>query len=182
MSEILHRTHYVDSFAVSDERVVSGLAVPFDEENLIRTFTGSFTEVVRPGAFSRTVQERGHKVKFLWSHRTERMPIGRAVHLEERDDGLYAEFRVSQTPSGDEVLELIRDGTVDGLSMGFSIVREKWSKDRKFRELLEVKLHEISATAFPAYQGAKVLAVRADGSLPPLTQAQAKLRILELGG
>ena len=45
---------------------------------------------------------------------------GRALALDDRDDGLYARFGVSRTRDGDELLELARDGVYRGASIVFS--------------------------------------------------------------
>ena len=74
-------------------------------------------------------------------------------------------------------LELVRDQALDGLSIGFEIVRDRWSPDRSIRTQLEVKLNEISLIGFPAYEAARVEAVR-QATTPHLHAARR--RLLEL--
>ncbi len=88
------------------------------------------------------------------------MPLGRAEILREDISGLYGEFRVSKTVAGDEALELVRDGALDGLSIGFEPVRDLWSEDRSSVGRQEVKLAEVSLVTFAAYPQAVVSAVR----------------------
>ena len=86
-------------------------------------------------------------------------PIGRAVALREDKAGLYGEFRVSSVPSGDQALELVRDGVIDSFSVGFAPIQAEQDGDVTVRT--EVALREASLVTFPAYEDARVLALRA---------------------
>lgn len=145
----------------SEGRTVVGIAVPFDQPTQVRDFvTGPYTEVFRHGAFARTISERGPaKVKVLPLHDTQKMPLGRAHSLIEQPDGLHAELVISKTRAGDEALELIRDGVLDSMSIGFIPITSRTAKDGTV-ERAEVKLHEISLVPFPAYDGAKIAGIR----------------------
>lgn len=168
--------------STADGRTVTGIAAPFDAPTRITGEGFPFDEVIRKGAFARTIAERGDRVKFLAAHNAETLPLGRASLLREDRAGLYAEFRVSKTERGDEVLELIRDGALDSLSIGFQVVSDRWdnSKVPDLRELLEVKLFEVSAVTFPAYDGARITAVRYEPSLPLSTPTALLRRRLRL--
>lgn len=163
----------------SDGRTVVGICVPFDSPTEIRDMSGSYTETFQRGAFTRTIAERGDRVKFLAHHDRRAMPLGRAVLLREDNGGLYGEFRVSQTAAGDEALELIRDGALDGLSIGFEPVasRDQWSRDRSSVVRTEVKLHEVSAVSFPAFSDALISGVRAAEAPKVIDLAAARLRL-----
>ena len=80
--------------------------------------------------------------------------------------GLQTELRVSQTRAGDDVLELVRDGAATGLSVGFVAVEDRWNQTRTRVERIKARLVEMSITAFPAYEDARVLAVREAGPSP----------------
>lgn len=144
----------------SDGRTVAGIAVPFDSPADITDVQGSYIERFRFGAFARTIEQRSHRVKALVQHDRRRMPLGRASLLREDAGGLYAELHISKTVEGDEVLELARDGALDGLSIGFRPVEDRWDTHRTEVERLAVRLDEVSLVAFPAYDDARVLAVR----------------------
>lgn len=166
MSEMLHRIWggQPDLEIRGDGRTVYGLAVPYDQPAEIRDYQGSYTEVFRFGAFERTIAERGDRVKFLANHDRQKLPLGKALKLDEQPAGLVGEFRVSATPDGDAALELIRDGVLDSLSIGFKPVDtgDRWNTDRTLVERTEVALMEVSAVAFPAYDGALISGVRHD--------------------
>lgn len=183
----LYRARPVDLEVRSDGRTVAGIAVPFDEPTDITEGHRSYSEVFRRGAFARTIAERGpSRVKFFALHQSEKLPLGRATKLREDPGGLYVELRASKTRASDEVLELVRDGALDGLSIGFSPVKERWSKAKDAVERTAVKLHEISAVTWPAYNGARIVAVRGDLSdLAPkgldINVAAARLALLRQG-
>jgi uncharacterized protein len=147
----------------SDGRTVHGIVAPFDQPaDIWEPDLGSFTETIRRGAFTRTLAERGaSRVKLLAMHDDRALPLGRATALREDARGLYGELRISKTAAGDEALELVRDGALDAFSIGFTVPRdgERWTPDRT-RELVEIRLHEISLVNFPAYAGALVAGVR----------------------
>lgn len=161
-----------------DGRTIVGIAAPFDSPAQIADMGGRYTETITRGAFARTIAERGAaKVKLLVQHEARSLPIGRATTLREDAAGLYGEFRISATERGDEVLELVRDGALDGLSIGFRVIRDKWSPDHSIRNLLEARLDEVSVVNFPAYESARIEAVRAELA-PNLVIAQRRLELL----
>ena len=173
MTEVLHRAFAdLEIRAAGDGRTVVGVAVPFDRPTDVGGYIESFTR----GAFARTIAERGAaRVKVLAAHSSTVNPIGRATVLREDPAGLHVELRVSKTQLGDECLELIRDGALDGLSIGFQPIRAVHNPTTGVVERTEVRLDEISLVSFPAYDGARVLAVR---SITP--QQQSALTELDL--
>jgi HK97 family phage prohead protease len=172
----LIRTNPVDLEVTSagDGRTICGLAVPFGVKATVSDDGGrtSYVEQFRNGAFARTIRERGaQSVKSLAMHAKDRLPIGRASLLREDHAGLYAEIRVSKTTLGDEVLELVRDGSLDSLSIGFRGVHHV-PLGRDHIERTEVALREISPVWAPAYEGAAIAGVRTS----ILTNEQARDR------
>lgn len=171
----LTRANHADLQIRSDGRTVVGIAVPFGRPTDIRDASGTYAETFRRGAFARTIADRGDRVKFLAQHDRRALPLGRAQVLREDAAGLYAEFRVSQTVAGDEALELIRDGALDALSIGFRPIRDRWTADRSAVERLEVRLDEVSAVSFPAYDEALIAGVRS--GLPTISREAAERRL-----
>lgn len=158
--EYINRAHQADLEVRGDGRTVVGIAVPFDSPTHIRDASGTYTEIFRRGAFARTISDRGDRVKFLVQHDRRSLPLGRASLLREDATGLYGEFRVSKTQQGDEALELIRDGALDAFSVGFRPIRNNWNGDKTMVERTEARLDEVSAVAFPAYDGALIAGIR----------------------
>ena len=170
MTTTLWRSFQPDSIEVrADQRTVVGLAVPFNTPTEISDFTDTYREQFAPGSFARTIAERGpSRVKLLLQHDQTRLPIGRAVTLTETPAGLLAELAVSKTVDGDTALELVRDGALDGLSVCFAPITQTRTGDLVTRT--EVALREISLTGFPAYDSARVTAIR---TATPTTRARA---------
>jgi HK97 family phage prohead protease len=177
---MLYRANTADLQIRSDGRTVVGIAVPFDAPTQIREATGSFVETFRRGAFARTIRERLTSIKFLAQHDRRALPLGRLTAAREDHAGLWIEARVSKTAAGDEALELINDGALDGLSVGFEPVRDNWSPKKDRVERLEVKLREVSAVSFPAYTEALIAGVRSQTPLIPADVARRRLILLEL--
>jgi HK97 family phage prohead protease len=84
--------------------------------------------------------------------------IGRAIAFDDRSEGLFATFRVSETPAGDDALTLASDGAL-GASAGMMILDAAPVGDG-IVELRAADLREVTLTGTPAYQTATVLAVR----------------------
>lgn len=181
MSDVLRRTHAVDLEIRGDGRTIAGIAVPFGQEATIFERGRRYVETFVHGAFARTIRERGDKVKLLVQHDRQSLPIGRATMLREDRNGLYGEFRVSETRQGDEVLALVRDGALDSLSVGFRPIAagDRWNADRTRVERTEVALPEVSVVPFPAYDGARITGVRSDAQRIPAAAARRRLDLIE---
>lgn len=103
------------------------------------------------------------RVKLLRDHDISR-PVGRAISLTERDDGLHGVFQVARGEAGDEVLMLAEDGILDGFSAGPLIEPDGWEpdpRDRNVRLVYQGRLVETTVTAIPAFDDARVYHVAA---------------------
>ena len=112
-------------------------------------------DVVRSGAFARSVKRGAASFPLLWQHDSGR-PIGRIEYLKEDRRGLRVIARLSQSAAGREAAALLRDGAVGGLSFGYR-VRE--SSGESPRELKDLDLVEVSLVTFPMQPKARVHAV-----------------------
>ena len=166
MTERRHYDTALEIRAEGDGRTVVGIAVPYDVEQRI---SPTLVEVFRRGVF-RDVTRAANRVKLLYQHKTD-APIGRAIMLEEREQGLYGEFRISKTEAGDEALELIRDGVLSNLSVGFQPLRNDTVKGVVNR--IKAHLAEVSLVTFGAYgDAANIVAVRQELERPNLESVQ----------
>ncbi|MGV9870140.1 HK97 family phage prohead protease [Rhodococcus koreensis] len=156
MSDILYRS--TELRAADTGRTVFGRVCPYGQTTEIREYGGRYLERFQPGAFQRSIRERGNKIKLLVSHDVRRFPIGKATQLEERSDGLHASFAIANTRDGDDTLELIRSGTVDSFSIGFRPIRSRQDGDVAVR--VEAALVEVSLVGLPSYPGATVAGIR----------------------
>jgi len=149
-----------------------------------------FTEKIAPGAFTRSLKSR-NDIKLLWNHSAgEVLGSTRAgtLKLSEDERGLRVWAMLPNTTTGRDTSELIRRGDVDSMSFGFSVPRngDSWSEDGSERTLSEVRLHEVSIVAFPAYtatagttavRGLERLAERTDVDADSLADALLKVEL-----
>lgn len=133
-------------------RTIEGYAATWDLDQT--------NDIINKGAFTKTIDEgfKNGRVKMLWQHDA---PLGMPSEMFEDDRGLYVKGKISRTQLGDEALELMRDGVVDRMSIGFSIPQNKSGfTDEGVRIISEVKLFEFSPVTFPANEAAHILAVK----------------------
>jgi HK97 family phage prohead protease len=181
MTELLHRATATDLEVRShgDGRTICGIACPFGEPAEVADRLGRpYTETIVHGAFARTIVERGGRVKARAQHDRSVLPVGSATLLREDARGLYAELRIAQTSAGDDVLELVREGHVNALSVAFNSVRDDWNATRSAVSRLEVRLFEISVVDEPAYASALIAGVRSASHLPTAEVRRRRLEIL----
>lgn len=131
---------------------ISGYAAVFNSDSVD---FGYFVERIRPGAFRNTLRDNPDVVALL-SHDTGQ-PIGRTsagnLKLSEDDRGLKFELSPIDTEDGRKAIEWVRSGVATGMSFGFMSEEDAWStkNGKNFRELISVRLYEISLVTFPAY-------------------------------
>jgi uncharacterized protein len=168
---MLTRTHRIDLQIRDAEhgRTITGLAVPYG----VPTRIGPYVETMVRGVFA-DATEAPDEVKVMAAHAHDTLPIGRALSLTETPEGLLAELLVSDTTAGRDVLTLVRDGVATGLSVGFVPVVDQWNADRTAVMRTRAALIEVSVVAFPAYEDARIAAVRALASVPLFTLARLR--------
>jgi len=140
------------------------LEVKAEDDN---TFTGFAStpdldqggDVVAKGAFARTIAQRGGKIKMLWAHKSDAMPVGTYTKVEEREGGLYVEGKVSDTSAGRDVMTLLRDGAIDSMSIGF-IPKEADYNEDGVRVIKDLDLFEVSLVNFPMNEMAMITSVK----------------------
>ena len=145
----------------TDGHYLTGLVAPihgqYDNSSYIETFTSN--------TFDKSIKERGNRIPLLEQHDTAAFPVGMSVRWEKSSEGLIGEFKLANTPRGEEARTLAADGMVTGLSVGFIPVRNKSTtvNGRQNIQRLEAKLDHVGliTTGQQAYTDAKVLAVRA---------------------
>jgi HK97 family phage prohead protease len=177
MSEVLLYRTGTELRADTAGRSIFGLVVPYGQRAEINDLSGSYTEMFIPGAFARSIAERGHKIKLLAHHDQRQFPVGRATSLVEQDDGLHGAFAIPQTREGDDVLELVRRGTLDSFSVGFIPIHDRQDGDTLVRT--EAALREVSLVSFPAYENASIAGIRAAGPFIPRGLAIARFQLLD---
>ena len=140
--------------ALSPDGTIEGYASLFGAIDQAR-------DMVMPGAFQQTLKQRGvRRVPMLFQHDPAE-PVGIWLDLKEDFRGLYARGRlIPDVARGRELLALLRNGAIDGLSIGYRTVRGRIDPRTRVRALHQVDLWEISIVTFPLLDGARVSAVK----------------------
>lgn len=140
-----------------DGRTIEGICVPYGQRQRIDS---TLVEQFARGAFNHQLNAP-NRIKFSREHMSlGGVLIGRAIELRDDAAGLWGAFRVSKIPAGDETLELIKDGALDELSVGFRARQDRRLPDGTV-ERVKADLVEVSSVLAGAYgRGAVVTAVR----------------------
>jgi HK97 family phage prohead protease len=144
------------------KRTIELVVMPYEEESLVPHPADPkrmVTEVMSRGAFD-GIERRANRVRVNRDHDLKRT-VGRALTFwPSREEGLVAELKIAQTELGDETLVLAEDGILDA-SAGYLPMAggEKWETRNRMR-INKAWLGHIAMTPDPAYETARVLAVR----------------------
>lgn len=164
-----------------DGLTIDGYAAVYDTPTRIESWEGTFDEQIAYGAFRKSIGERMPKLQFDHGHHPliGSLPIGRWDSLkEEAGAGLHAIGRLHDNWLVEPVRDAIAEGSVEGMSFRFSVVREEWrdSTGKLIRDeaelmrllwepgdrgplqrtLKEVKISEAGPVVWPAYQETSV--------------------------
>jgi len=145
--------------AEGEKKTLRGYAAIFDK--LSSPLMG-FREKIRAGAFKESINKEN--IRALWNHNTD-LVLGstknNTLRLEEDTRGLKFEIDLPDTQWGRDAAVSVSRGDVDGMSFAFNVKKQEWDESdikNVVRTLVDVDLHEISPTAFPAYPQTKVTA------------------------
>jgi HK97 family phage prohead protease len=157
--------------------VIVGHAAVF---NKLSVDLGGYRERIRRGAFGKTIIESD--VRALFNHDAN-IVLGRVksgtLQLREDDTGLLIRAYPPNTQLvQDMVLTPMRRGDVSQMSFMFQTMRQEWIEDLEkkefIRELVEVRLFDVSPVTFPAYEGTDVAVRSALAAVGVDTQALAQ--------
>jgi HK97 family phage prohead protease len=139
----------------------------------MQDFLGDYTEVVRRGAFSKTLAE-GADVPFKLNH--DGMTLARTksgtMRLSEDSTGLHVEADLD--PGNGQVRDIrsaMERGDLDEMSFAFRVTRQEWSPDWTQRDITEVNMNKgdvsiVNYGANPHTSGLTTLrSALADGAL-----------------
>lgn len=103
-------------------------------------------DMIMPGAFTKTLQENGHRIKHLWQH-DPRYPISKP-QLQEDIKGLKFKSIISDTTAGRDAMRLYMDGVIDEHSIGYNTI--KATQKSNYSEMTELRLWEGSSVTWGA--------------------------------
>jgi HK97 family phage prohead protease len=156
------------------ERTLHGLVTPFNVWTTIGNMAkDGFNERIAPGAFAKTLRERdvvlihNHNPDYPLARTSVRSGVGSLELREDPSAGLRAVAEPVQTTIGVDVLLLAKTGVIRGMSFGFEVIKDSWAdssgraaspQSGTHRTVQEVKLYEVTTTAFPAYETSQLSA------------------------
>ena len=127
--------------------------LPYDEEWMRGVFSQSIKRAER--------MKRGWPL--MYNHAVNALPVGAVAMVHERDDGPWMTSKISRTQLGDDIIELIKDGVLPGVSVNGRNIKSRRGPNGRIQRM-EVALDEISLTPFPQLVGSDELVLRAFNS------------------
>jgi HK97 family phage prohead protease len=146
---------------------IEGYASVFNKPTTIQTKDGSFREQVKPGAFTRALNQK-QDVVCLFNH-NDNYVLGRTsagtLSLRQDDHGLFYTCDLPNTQAGRDTHASIKRNDIQGCSFAFSVTDDgqDWSMDERSgmvcRDIRNVnELIDVSPCTHPAYEGTAVSA------------------------
>lgn len=152
---VLKELRVIEDATSGTEPAIEGYASVFDSwsEQLGGEYD-PFIEKVCKGAFEQTIQE--DDIRALFNHDPNYV-LGRnkagTLQLQEDEKGLFVRIIPPKTTWAKDLLVSISRGDITQMSFGFTVLLDRWSYESgtDVRELLKVKLFDVSPVTFPAY-------------------------------
>jgi HK97 family phage prohead protease len=165
-------TLYIEASSIEcseERREISGKIVPMGTGEVGKTNLGAY--VFAAGSID---IEDASKIKLLSQHDMKK-PVGRMVSSEEKEDGIYATFKLSRSTGGNDALIMAQENLVTGLSIGAEIIASQPSRDG-YTVVTSAKLKEVSLVTEPAFKSAQILEIAAEEVTPveenPTTESE----------
>ena len=140
------------------------------------TFGGepdSYGDVIVKGAYAETLKAhkaKGTMPKMFWQHDSHEV-IGKWLDAQEDDTGLLMRGKLNMAVQrGREAYALLKEGDIDGLSIGYSIKRYESDEDTGVWYLKELDLFEVSVVSIGANENATISSVKAAKAAHDLTE------------
>lgn len=144
---------------------ITGHPIVFNQETEIETWQGTIREVIDPEAIDSSTDMRD--VRFLVGHDTSRIPMARSrnnnenstMQLKKDEIGLAMRANLDTENNGTarELYSAAGRGDISGMSFMFRADKDSWDDldtEKPLRHIRHIaKIYEVSATAFPAYEG-----------------------------
>jgi len=159
-------THAMEVRDVDDNTgTISGYGAVFNSPSLL--LSGGFIETVSPGAFKKSLNERGTQTSkedifAYWNHNSD-IVLGskRAGTLRLKEDETGLSYEIDMDLRSQEVRDkyyTVQRGNVSSSSFGFDVPKDgdQWilpqnDEEPVQRVLRSVRLHEVSIVSTPAY-------------------------------
>lgn len=164
---------YAAELTPGDGRTADVRIVPYGERIVHNDGRGGvpkgvpYTEEWVPGAFANQVKATGREreVQLKFGHRDGLADVvGHGVIFREQSDGLYGSFKFLEHDDGDKALLLVREGVITGLSLE-ATAKKSIRTAAGIIQRVKGHLYAVALTGVPAYDGARVLALREEAAV-----------------
>jgi HK97 family phage prohead protease len=151
----------------TEGRTLTGVAMPWDRPTMVRDMTGpAYLEAFSPSSADVTLRQNVDPRPVFKRHDYTQDPVG-TVTFERSAEGLLFVAPLSKTRDADETLELVNDGAMRSVSIGFRPIKQQQRpmSEGNVTYRTEMALRELSLapTGFGQYSEALVTAVRTEG-------------------
>lgn len=139
-------------------KAVDGDSGTFEGYGSVFGVEDSYNEIVDKGAFAESIAKR--MPALLWQHRSGE-PIGVYTEVSEDAHGLKVKGQLNlDVQQGREAYSLLKQGALNGLSIGFMVLEDYYDQEKRIRHLKKLSLWEVSLVTFPANAEAMVSGVK----------------------
>lgn len=160
------------------QRIITVVAVPYEEMTQAPFRGEMWNEVFTRGSFE-GLDARKRRIPVSAAldvpdlgHSNGKL-VGKIVDAyPDREEGLVTDVKISRTAQGDDTLQLAHDEALSA-SVGFAVKNrfdQQIDRVHKVRRIGRAFLHHLSFVAEPAYNGARVLAMRSTTTGEPIAQ------------
>ena len=108
-------------------------------------------DVIEPGAFTKTIMERGPQgkqlIKYLLDHDKNKV-VAKIMNLYEDEKGLRYEAKIGSHAAGQDFQKMIESELINQHSFGFRTIKEQFDQEAKANLIKEVMMYEGSAVQF----------------------------------
>lgn len=132
-----------------------------NEEGVFYGYASTFgnmdnvNDIVEHGAFSESLRRREPKV--LWQHDMSK-PVGKVLEAREDAKGLFVRVKIAKnTTLGNDAFELIKEGIIKSLSIGFRVEKYEIDEEKGCRRIKKCELFEFSLVTIPANDEAEIM-------------------------
>lgn len=120
-------------------------------------------DIIKPGAFAKTIAENGpdgkNRIMHLLQHNPIQ-PLGKPQELKEDEKGLFFVTKIAETSYGTDTLKLYADKVLEEHSIGFNVIKSNWSDEHEANILTDIKLWEGSSVTWGANEFARTTSMK----------------------
>ena len=119
--------------------------------------------------------------KMFWMHNPFSIPVGNWLEMREDEKGLFMRGKLfSESDDAKAIYEAAKEGALDSFSIGYSVVEEKWNRDKGCNDLIELDIKEVSWVTFACNEESLLQDIKnhmEEGKLPTKAEIRELLKM-----